>query len=115
MIPITACNATLGCMGLDADPIATYSSNTSFANGSFTWPIEWRYSTSDSVSGSQTVFTTATHQQTATSAGTVTISKEESGNFSRTAGAASVGCEILENLPTGPSFFDFPLKTRRNL
>ena len=102
MIPITDCNATLGCMGLDADLIGTYSSSTSFESGSLTWPIEWRYGISDSVSGSQTGFTTATHQQTATNVGTATIAKEGSGNFSRTASASSSSCEILQFLPTGP-------------
>lgn len=114
MIPITDCNFTLGCMGLDADLIGTYSSNTSFATGSLTWPIEWRYGLTDSILGSQTGFTTASHHQTSTDTGTANIQKEGSGTFSRTADSASSSCEILENVPTGPISQDiYPFKFRR--
>jgi hypothetical protein len=77
-----ACNSSTGCVAYSVDVIYTGQWSPPFSAGTLSWPIQWQYAETESVS-SPVNFTTALHEASAESSGAATISKQGSGNYSR--------------------------------
>jgi len=91
LIAISNCNTTTGCTGA-GDQVGPDLWPPPFSTGDFVWQLPWQYQIP---TGALTVFTTATHHQTAAASGAndglATIEKAGAGPFSKLASDPTSG------------------------